>query len=226
MRELVAEVQFEQKRQAEALLLANRKEGLSKADVDMDNFSRPPNLEIVQISSPKFVSIASVENTIKPYMETQQISPEIWSIVGNIRENAFQSSLPRMHSHLQNLHNKFAKGFIMRELMVQREPARNSMQILQNLTGMVTSIRSNFLLVLTRPRSNDPPYICLKKLLKLVKRFILKASSHFGKLKVLCRSFGKGRKILSKMLPTSATVDESMVQWDPAMVHKFRKRKS
>ena len=52
----------------------------------------------------------------------------------------------------------------------------------------------------------------LKNLLKFVKRFILKTSSHFGKLKVLCRSFGKGRKILSKMLPTSATVDESMVQ--------------
>ena len=68
MRELVAEVQIEQKRQADALLLANRKEGLSKADLDMDNFSRPPNLEIVQISSPKFVSIASVENAIKPYM--------------------------------------------------------------------------------------------------------------------------------------------------------------
>ena len=83
MRELVAEVQIEQKRQADALLLANRKEGLSKADLDMDNFSRPPNSEIVQISSPKFVSSASVENAIKPYMETQQISTEILSIVGD-----------------------------------------------------------------------------------------------------------------------------------------------
>ena len=25
------------------------------------------------------------------------------------------------------------------------------------------------------------------------------------------------------MLPTSATVDESMVQWDPTVVHKFKK---
>ena len=31
------------------------------------------------------------------------------------------------------------------------------------------------------------------------------------------------KKQLSKMLPTSATVDESMVQWDPTMVTKFKK---
>ena len=34
---------------------------------------------------------------------------------------------------------------------------------------------------------------------------------------------GREDKILSKMLPASATVDESMVQWDPTMVHKFKK---
>jgi len=47
MRDLVAEVQNEQKRQAEAFLLANRQGGLSQADLDNDNFARPPNLEIV-----------------------------------------------------------------------------------------------------------------------------------------------------------------------------------
>ena len=31
------------------------------------------------------------------------------------------------------------------------------------------------------------------------------------------------KKVLSKMLPTSAAVDETMVQWDPAMVNKFKK---
>ena len=82
MRALVAEVQTEQKRQAEALLLANRG-GLTRAELDLDNFERPANLEIVQISSPKFVSLASVENAIKPYMGTLQIPPENLSIVGN-----------------------------------------------------------------------------------------------------------------------------------------------
>mgnify|MGYP000485560769 CR=1 FL=1 len=89
MQTLLAEVQTEQKRQAEVLLLANRQGGISQADLDADNFFRPPNLEIVQISSPKFVSLASVENAFKPYMESQQISPEIWSIVGNKQEERF-----------------------------------------------------------------------------------------------------------------------------------------
>ena len=31
------------------------------------------------------------------------------------------------------------------------------------------------------------------------------------------------KKQLSKMLPTAASVDETMVQWDPSMVSKFKK---
>ena len=77
MQALLAEVQDEQKRQAEVLLLANRQGGISQPDIDSDNFSRPPNFEIVQISAPKFVCLASVENALKPYMETQQISADI-----------------------------------------------------------------------------------------------------------------------------------------------------
>ena len=46
MQALLAEVQDEQKRQAEVLLLANRQGGISQTDLDADNFSRPPNLEI------------------------------------------------------------------------------------------------------------------------------------------------------------------------------------
>ena len=89
MQTLLAEVQTEQKRQAEVLLLANRQGGISQADLDADNFSRPPNLEIVQISSPKFVSLASVENALKPYMETQQISADIWNLRGNTQGKRF-----------------------------------------------------------------------------------------------------------------------------------------
>jgi len=110
MRELVAEVQIEQKRQADALLLANRKEGLSKADLDMDNFSRPPNLEIVQISSPKFVSIANVENAIKPYMESQQISSDIWNIVGNSQGKRFSMQFAQNAFTSAKLAQKVCKG--------------------------------------------------------------------------------------------------------------------
>ena len=93
MQTLLAEVQTEQKRQAEVLLLANRQGGISQADLESDNFHRPPNLEIVQISSPKFVSLASVENALKPYMESQQISSEIRSLVGNTQGKRFSMQL-------------------------------------------------------------------------------------------------------------------------------------
>ena len=38
--------------------------------------------------------------------------------------------------------------------------------------------------------------------------------------------WGGKNKYFPKVLPTSATVDESMVQWDPTMVHKLKKLKS
>ena len=66
MQWLISEVQEEQKRQGEVLLLAGRHGKLTQADLDSDEFNRPPNLEIVQITSPKYVSMASIENAIKP----------------------------------------------------------------------------------------------------------------------------------------------------------------
>ena len=110
MRALVAEVQTEQKRQAEALLLANRQGGLTRAELDLDNFERPPNLEIVQISSPKFVSLASVENAIKPYMEPQQISSEIWSIVGNTQGKRFSMQFAQNAYTSAKLAQQVCKG--------------------------------------------------------------------------------------------------------------------
>ena len=83
MQALIAEVQQEQQRQRDVFQLANHQGGISQADLDADNFFRPPNLEIVQISSPKFVSLASVENAFKPHMETQHISADVWRLGGN-----------------------------------------------------------------------------------------------------------------------------------------------
>ena len=64
------------------LLLANRQGALTHADLDSDDFSRPPNLEIVQITSPKYVSIKSIENAITPYMVAQEIPGKTWSLGG------------------------------------------------------------------------------------------------------------------------------------------------
>ena len=89
MQALISEVQEEQKRQREVLQLANNHGGISQSDLDADNFFRPPNLEIVQITSPKYASLASVENAVKPYMETQQISADVWSLGGNPQGKRF-----------------------------------------------------------------------------------------------------------------------------------------
>ena len=79
MHVLISEVQEEQKRQREVLQMANNRAGISQSDLDSDDFFRPPNLEIVQITSPKYVSLDSIENAVKLYMDTQKISSEIWS---------------------------------------------------------------------------------------------------------------------------------------------------
>ena len=85
MQRLISEVQEEQKRQGEVLLLAGRHGKLTQADLDSDEFNRPTNLEIVQTTSPKFVSLASIENAITPYMVTQNISDEVWRVEGKSR---------------------------------------------------------------------------------------------------------------------------------------------
>ena len=62
----IVEIQQEQTRQAEALLLANRQGTLTWAELQSDEFDRPPNLEVVRVSSPKYVSKSSTENAVTP----------------------------------------------------------------------------------------------------------------------------------------------------------------
>ena len=83
MQRFISEVQEEQKRQGEVLLLAGRHGKLTQTDLDSHDFNRPPNLDIVQITSPKYVSLAGIENAIKPYMETQGIPADVLSLGGN-----------------------------------------------------------------------------------------------------------------------------------------------
>ena len=110
MQALLTEVQDEQKRQAEVLFLANRQGGISQTDLDADNFSRPPNLEIVQISSPKFVSLASVGNALKPHMETQQISADIWNLTGNTQGKRFSMQCAKKPFTSAKLAQQVVKG--------------------------------------------------------------------------------------------------------------------
>ena len=109
MRSLVAEVQSEQKRQAEVLLLAQRG-GLTRTELDLDNFERPANLEIVQITSPKFVSMASVENAIKPHMGSLQIPDDHWSLVGNTQGKRFTIQFAQNAYTSAKLAQKVTKG--------------------------------------------------------------------------------------------------------------------
>ena len=62
MKSSIVEIQKEQARQAEALLLANRSGVLTWSDLQSDEFDRPPNIEVIRVSSPKYVSKTSVEN--------------------------------------------------------------------------------------------------------------------------------------------------------------------
>ena len=46
----------------------------------------------------------------------------------------------------------------------------------------------------------------------------------FWKARAVVQVIWEGKKkVLSKMLPTASAVDETMVQWDPVMVKKFKK---
>ena len=86
MQELVSEVQQEQQRQGEVLQVAGRHGTLTQANINSDDFNRPPNLEIVRITNPKYVSLASIENAIAPYMVTQKIPGNVWSVGEILRE--------------------------------------------------------------------------------------------------------------------------------------------
>ena len=83
------------------LVLAERHGKLCQADLDPDDFHRIANLEIVQITSPKYVSIASIENAITPYVVDQGIPANVWSLGENpegkrfymeFAQNAFTSA--------------------------------------------------------------------------------------------------------------------------------------
>ncbi len=58
----MAACEAEQTKQAKALLLADANGCITRADVNMGEFGRPINLEILKIGSSKFLSVAAVQN--------------------------------------------------------------------------------------------------------------------------------------------------------------------
>ena len=64
----------------------------------------------------------------------------------------------------------------------------------------------------------------LKKFVEACEKVDPEHEFTFWKAKSVVQVVWEGtKKVLSKMLPTSAAVDETMVQWDPTMVNKFKK---
>ena len=217
MRALVAEVQTEQKRQADALLLANRG-GLTRAELDLDNFERPANLEIVSITSPKFVSLASVENAIKPHMGSLQIPSENWSIVGNTQGKRFTMQFAQNAYTSAKLAQQVCKGLFVDGswTAIYAETAKPDRE-------------GNFEKVKLFIGPDQSPiekatHFMLKKFVEACEKVHPEHEFTFWKARGVVQVVWEGKKkVLSKMLPTSAAVDETMVQWDPTMVNKFKK---
>ena len=60
MQKTLLAIQEEQTRQAQALLLADKQGAITREEVNKDQFDRPPNLEIIEMRSPKFVSKSAI----------------------------------------------------------------------------------------------------------------------------------------------------------------------
>ena len=217
MRTLVAEVQSEQKRQAEVLLLAQRG-GLTRAELDLDNFERPANLEIVQITSPKYVSLASVENAIKPHMGSLQIPDDHWTVVGNTQGKRFSIQFAQNAYTSAKLAQKVTKGLFVDGswTAIYAETAK------PDRAGKFEQVK----LFIGPDQSpvEKATHFMLKKFVEACETVHPELEFTFWKARAVVQVIWEGKKkVLSKMLPTASAVDETMVQWDPVMVKKFKK---
>ena len=220
MQALLAEVQDEQKRQAEVLLLANRQGGISQTDLDADNFSRPPNLEIVQISSPKFVSLASVENALKPYMETQQISADIWNLKGNTQGKRFS---------MQFAQNSFTSAKLAQQVVKGLHSSEGWKELFAdtakpNKDGTFEKVK--LFIGPDQTHEQRSTLFMRKKLVEACEKVHPDFDFSFWKQKGVVQVVLDGKKVsFAKMCPTSPNVDETMVRWELATVCKFDKAK-
>ena len=64
----MADCEANQAKQAQLLQMADANGCITRAEVNFGDFDRPVNLEILRIGSPKFVSVASIQNAITPFV--------------------------------------------------------------------------------------------------------------------------------------------------------------
>ena len=216
MHVLISEVQEEQKRQREVLQLANNRGGITQSDLDSDDFCRPPNLEIVQITSPKYVSLASIENAVKPYMESQKILPEIWSLGGNPEGKRF---------FMQFAQNAFTSATLAKQVVSNLKTSDGWLELYAetakpNKEGNFEKVKL-FIGPDQTPEQRSSLFMC-KKFVAACAIVHSDKEFTFWKQKGVVQVAIEGKKVaLAKMLPTSSAVDKTMVRWDNSTVTKL-----
>ena len=214
----IVEIQKEQQRQAEALLLANRTGVLTWADLQSDEFDRPPNIEVVRVSCPKFVSKSSIENALTPFLSDLGYPKETWSVTGNeggkeffvqFLQNALTSAKNVKHV-LQNLKVNGKYRIFMAET-VKVDPT----------TGKPQSAKL-FVSGDQNPKQKAVRFMCTKFTEVCKSQYPNMEWSYYDGVVQFCEEGEKFREGLAIMLPTKSSVDRTMVQWDNTLVDKFK----
>ena len=214
----IVEIQKEQQRQAEALLLANRTGVLTWADLQSDEFDRPPNIEVVRVSCPKFVSKSSIENALTPFLSDLGYPKETWSVTGNeggkeffvqFLQNALTSAKNVKHV-LQNLKVNGKYRIFMAETVK-----------VDQTTGKPQSAKL-FVSGDQNPKQKAVRFMCIKFTEVCKSQYPNMEWSYYDGVVQFCEEGEKFREGLAIMLPTKSSVDRTMVQWDNTLVDKFK----
>ena len=200
--------------------MGNNHGRISQSDLDADNFFRPPNLDFVQITSPKYVSLASVENAVKPYMETQQISAEVWSLGGNPQGKRF---------FMQFVQNAFTSVKLAQQVVKRLHSSDGWKELFAdtakpNKDGNFEKVKL-FIGPDQTPAQRSILFMC-KKFVDACAKVHTDSDFSYWKQKGVVQVVLDGKKVnLAKMFPTSPNVDETMVRWEISTVGKFNKAK-
>ena len=216
MQKSIVEIQKEQTRQAEALSLADRNGVLTCTDLQSDEFDRPPNIEVVRISSLKYVSKSSIENAITPFLQNLGFPSNMWSVTGNEGGKEFfihfaQNSLTsakNVKTVLQNLKDKSGKYIQFLAETVKLDPN----------TGKPLPAKV-FVSGDQNPKQIATRYMC-SKFIEAVRTLYPEQDWSFydGVIQFYVDKERFGSAI---MLPIKSTIDRSMVQWDNTLVSKY-----
>ena len=217
MQSSIVEIQKEQARQAEALLLANRSGVLTWSDLQSDEFDRPSNIEVIRVSSPKYVSKTSVENALSPFLSDLGYPNDIWSVTGNeggkeffvqFQQNALTSAKNVKHV-LQNLKvNGKYKIFNAETVKID------------STTGKPQTAKL-FVSGDQNPKQKAVRYMCVKFTEACKTLYPSMEWSYYDGVVQFTVEDEKDRQGLAIMLPTKSSVDRSMVQWDNILVNKY-----